>query len=226
MPSNREGLSTATATGTKNPPILGGSDQYLGTMTFISAGSDYRDRMQAADLPGTNAALPLPGTGVITRNDNAANSATVLYDITAKTDSTTNFLIGASALDCILSFRQAASGAWSNARAVMTVCGPQEGSTIPTDLVIRAGTTDTGAPCTTVYSYTVGDNNPHVVTGHNSLVKRHCRWCSAPVGSTANVNELLLKEFVPPTTATRKIKGITIFASESAGGINLSIDTD
>jgi hypothetical protein len=50
-------------------------------------------------------------------------------------------------------------------------------------------------------------------------------WCSAPVGAN-NINELYIKDYVPPTTATRLISGITILASETAGAINLAIDTD
>jgi hypothetical protein len=51
-------------------------------------------------------------------------------------------------------------------------------------------------------------------------------WCSAPVGSTANVNEVFLKEFTPPTTATRLLSGITVFAADSTGAINLSDAAD
>jgi hypothetical protein len=41
----------------------------------------------------------------------------------------------------------------------MTVCGPQTGSTIPSDLVITGGNSGTGAPCTAAYLYTVGLND-------------------------------------------------------------------
>jgi hypothetical protein len=106
----------------------------------------------------------------------------------------------------------------------MTLCGPQTGSTIPSDLVITAGNAGTGAACTAAFLYTVGGTNNQVVTGYATRSQRYCRWCSAPVGS-ANKNELHIASFVPPTTATRKLKGVTVYASTTAGAPNLADDT-
>jgi len=102
LSSCRESIATATNSGARNPAILGGTDALLGAMTFISnADVDYRTRLQAADLAGTNSAVALPAA-VSTRNDNANGGATVLFDMLAKTDSTTNWVIGASALHSLL----------------------------------------------------------------------------------------------------------------------------
>lgn len=41
--------------------------------------------------------------------------------------------------------------------SIMTVCTPQTGSVLPSDLVMSAGgTDDTGAKCSAVFQYTVG----------------------------------------------------------------------
>jgi hypothetical protein len=105
----------------------------------------------------------------------------------------------------------------------MTICGPVSGATLPTDLVITAGNAGTGAACTAAFSYTVGGTNEQVVTGYSTRVQRYCRWCSAPVGSN-NKNELHIASFVPPTTATRKLKGVTVYASTNAGAVNIAVD--
>lgn len=197
-------------------------------MTIVSTPSSYLVRMQAANLAGTSSAPPLPGSiGTSERNNN--DSTSLLFDIKAATASTTNWVIGASALDSILQFYQAGgSAAWSSPRAVMTICGPQAGAAIPSSQVIKAGIVDTGAPCTSAFLYTVGANDFNVLTGYSSLAtkQRYCMWCSAPVGSTTSVNEVFLKEFTPPTTATRKLSGITVFAADSTGAINLSDAAD
>lgn len=52
---------------------------------------------------------------------------------------------------------------------------------------------------------------------------RYCRWCSGVAGS-GNHNELHLKDFVPPTTATRKLKGVTVYSAITTGAANLAVD--
>jgi hypothetical protein len=212
-----------TACNTKNPAILAGTDEYLGTMTFISsADTAWAGIAQAANLEGsvggaTNVALPHSITQL---NDNTNSQ---LYDIKPKANPTTTWLIGAAKLDALLYFKQAAAADWTNVRAVMTVCGPQAGSTLPSDLVITAGNSGTGAACTAAYMYTVGANDWSVVTGYSTRSQRYCRWCSAP--ATSGNNELHLKDFVPPTTSTRKLKGITIFSATTGGAANLCQDS-
>ena len=61
----------------------------------------------------------------------------------------------------------------------MTICGPQAGSTLPTDLVMTAGTDGNGAACTGAFLYDVGANDMYVITNYNERAQRWCRWCSA-----------------------------------------------
>lgn len=49
-----------------------------------------------------------------------------------------------------------------------------------------------------------------------------CRWCNAAANS--GVNEVYLKDFVPPTTATRLLKGVTVWAATTAGAQVLTYD--
>lgn len=44
-----------------------------------------------------------------------------------------------------------------------------------------------------------------------------CRWCNAAANS--GVNEVYLKDFVPPTTSTRLLKGVTVWATTTAGAM-------
>jgi hypothetical protein len=214
--------SMKTACNGKNPAILAGTDEYLGTMTFISnANVAWAGLTQHANLEGSvgNAANPTLPTSITQLNDNTNSQ---LFDIKPKTDPTTTWLIGAAKLDAILYFKQAAVADWTNVRSVMTVCGPQAGSTLPSDLVITAGNAGTGAACTAAYMYTVGANDWSVVTGYTTRKQRYCRWCSS-VAASGN-NELHLKDFVPPTTANRKLKGMSIFSATTGGVFNLAKD--
>jgi len=148
--------SMKTACNSVNPAILAGSDEYLGTMTFISnANTAFADIAPTQNYAGTAQAVAFPAA-ISQLTDNSQSSDATLYDITAKTDPTTNWVIGAAKLDALLLFKQAAAAAWTDVRSVMTVCGPQTGSTIPSDLVITAGNDGAGAACTAAYLYTVG----------------------------------------------------------------------
>lgn len=106
----------------------------------------------------------------------------------------------------------------------MTLCGPLTSSTIPSDLVIYGGNANTGAPCTAAFQYTVGEVDFQTDVVFADRVQRYCRWCSGVAGS-GNLNELYLKDFVPPTTATRKLKGVTVLSAITTGAANLAIDT-
>jgi len=54
-------------------------------------------------------------------------------------------------------FTTNAAATWSDPQGLMTVCTPQTGSTLPSDLAMSAGVTDaTGTACTPTFSYTVG----------------------------------------------------------------------
>lgn len=211
--------SMKTACNGKNPAILAGSDEYLGTMTFMSnADTAFAGIVQHAGLQGTTA-VSLP-TAITQLNDNTNSQ---LYDIKPKTDPTTTWVIGAAKLDALLYFKQAKVADWATGRSVMTVCGPQAGSSLPTDLAITAGNTGTGEACTAAYLYTVGAQDWSVVTGYTTRVQRWCRWCKSVL--TSSNNELFLKDFVPPTFSTRKIKGITILSSDTDGKINMCQDS-
>lgn len=105
----------------------------------------------------------------------------------------------------------------------MTVCGPQAGATIPSDATMTAGNLGTGAACTSAFLYTVGGVNEQVVTGYATRVQRYCRWCNTIANS--NKNEVHIASFVPPTTATRKLKGVTVYAATTAGAPNLATDS-
>lgn len=68
--------------------------------------------------------------------------------------------------------------------------------------------------CTGTYAYTymVSTTRKH----------RMCRWCSA-VLSNGNV-EMFLKDYVPPTTSTRKLSGITLWISATDGATRVFTD--
>jgi hypothetical protein len=92
-------LATA-ATSSKNPAILGGSDEYLGTITVISnADTALAGLFQTTALQGADAnSVPIPAA-ITQLNDNSNNQ---LLDITPKTNPTTTWLIGAAKLDAVL----------------------------------------------------------------------------------------------------------------------------
>jgi hypothetical protein len=209
--------SLLTACNSVNPAIIAGSDEYLGTMTFISsADTAFANIIQTVAYPGTNSADAFPGA--ITLNNNA--DAATRYDITAAANVATTWLIGTTKLNALLLFKQAASAAWTDVRSVMEICGPQAGSTIPTDLVLTAGNDGNGAPCTAAFNYDVGAVDFNVLTNYNERAQRWCRWCSAPANS--GTNEVHLADFVPPTTSNRKLTGITVMSAITTGVINLA----
>jgi len=111
---------------------------------------------------------------------------------------------------------------WTTVRSIMTICTPQTGATLPSDLVITSGTSGTGVACTAVYQYTVGLHDAKIITGYDARIHRQCRWCNAARASTTA--DVHLKDFVPPTTSTRKLSGITVWAATTAGAGVLTND--
>lgn len=99
LSSGMASMATA-ATNSKNPAILAGSDEYLGTITVISnANTAAAGLYQTTALQGADAStVPLP-TAITQLND---NSNSQLFDITPKTNPTTTWLIGAAKLDAVL----------------------------------------------------------------------------------------------------------------------------
>jgi hypothetical protein len=74
------------------------------------------------------------------------------------------------------------------------------------------------------FAYTVGANDPAVVTGYSTRKARQCRWCSS--GNLAGgVSFMYITDFVPPTTSTRLLTGVSMFAASSAGVMVVTLDT-
>jgi hypothetical protein len=106
----------------KNPAIIGGSDEYLGTMTIISnADTAFANIIQTTAQAGTASAVAFP-TSIANLNDNGGSPART-YDITAAANPSTTWLIGATKVNALLTFKQSASAAWTDVRSVMTICG-------------------------------------------------------------------------------------------------------
>ena len=57
---------------------------------------------------------------------------------------------------------------WADPQSVMTICTPQAGSVLPSDLVMTAGNAGTGAACTATFSYTVNAGNPFEVGSYTT----------------------------------------------------------
>lgn len=102
----------------------------------------------------------------------------------------------------------------------MTICTPQAGAVIPAATEMSSGSAGTGTKCTGVFTYTVGATDLAVVTGYSTRVMRQCRWCDGTANS--GVNEVYIKDFVPPTTSTRLLKGVTVWATSTAGAMTLT----
>jgi hypothetical protein len=96
--SCRESAAAATAND-KNPPIIGGSDEYIGTMSHISDASfTYGNIMQKTDIEGKTDKVAIPAA-ISDLTDNTSNR---LFDITPKTNPTTTWIIGSAKLDAVL----------------------------------------------------------------------------------------------------------------------------
>lgn len=221
LASSRASMLTAGAS--LKPAIIAGTDEYLGTMTFISdADTAVATILPFADCEGTSA-VSIP-TCIGDLNDNASGR---VFDIVPKTNPTTTWLIGAAKLDAVLDFKQAAKVDWADAQSVMTICGPQASATIPHDLVMSATNSGTGAACTGSFLYTVGATDMYFTSSdakYKDRAMRYCRWCNVGTGTGSN-NQVYLKDFVPPTTSTRLLSGIVVLASDTDGKYNLAGET-
>jgi len=98
----------------------------------------------------------------------------------------------------------------------MAVCTTVSGAVIPGTLTMSAGNTGTGAACTGVYAYTVGANDPAITTGYSTRKARQCRWCASDNLATG-VSFMYIADFVPPTTSTRLLTGVSLYGASSAG---------
>jgi len=215
------GLAVCGNGNAKNLAILAGKDQELGELMKISnADTNLATLWGTTGNVGTGvasagAALPSAYTGGNVNNNDDAND---LFDIVAKTGS--EWLIGATKLEALLKFGLAAVADWTDAQGILEICDNVAGATIPGTLDIHAGNVVTGAKCTAVYTFYPGAADPLYVTSavNNNLIKqRQCRFCTTTFTSPNVIN--FIKDFVPPTTSTRKLSGMTVWAA-SAGGVS------
>jgi len=86
-----------------------------------------------------------------------------------------------------------------------------------------SGVAKTGVACTAVYQYTVSLADDLISTGYLTRKARQCRFCTTTYSSSAVY--AFLDEYTPPTTSTRKIKGISIWSADSAGAMMFTQDT-
>jgi hypothetical protein len=134
------------------------------------------------------------------------------------------WIIGTTKINALINFKNVADSDWTDMQGAVGICTTVSGATIPATLVMSAGNTGTGSACTSVFAYTVGANDHNVVTGYSTRKARQCRWCSS--GNLAGgLSYIYIADFVPPTTSTRLLKGVSIFASSSAGVMAVTLDT-
>lgn len=223
VPAILAGYAIATTTA-KYVSILAGTDANLGAMTFISNGdTNPATLMQAAPLTAADDTAPLNAlaTGATAYNTNAGASTT--FDITPASADTANWLIGATKLTALLRTGQAAACTWTAARSVLTVCGDVAGSVIPTDLDMHSGTTVSGTKCTGAFLYTVITNASVGGVSTDTRNNRWCRWCNAALAT--NIVEVFIKDFVPPTTATKLLKGLVTWGQDTNGACQVTKPT-
>lgn len=161
LESVQAGLLAATNNGASgnNLAILAGSDEYLGTMTQISTANvnlntRFTVTAATAGAAGGTAGVANNAVPYFWSNGNSLNDNTNgLFDITAKTSASTNWVIGTEKVDALMEFKLAAAADWTNDRSVMAVCMNNAGATIPSTLVMSSGTSGTGTACTAAYSW-------------------------------------------------------------------------
>ena len=93
-------------------------------------------------------ALPSAYSGG-TLNDNGADARR--FDITAKANVATTWLIGAAKLEALMTFGLGAAADWTDNTGVLEICTNVAGSAVPASLDIHAGNVVTGSKCTAVY---------------------------------------------------------------------------
>lgn len=84
---------------------------------------------------------------------------------------------------------------------------------------MHSGAAATGHKCTGAFLYTVITNDGTTDTRNN----RWCRWCNAPRAD--NHLTVFIKDFVPPTTSSRKIKGLATWGQDTAGACSVTKPT-
>jgi hypothetical protein len=75
--------------------------------------------------------------------------------------------------------------------------------------------------CTKNFDYTVGATDDAVVAGYKTRKQRYCIWCTATLDTD---NYVLLKDYKPPATADRLLKGIVVLTADDKGAINLATE--
>jgi hypothetical protein len=89
---------------------------------------------------------------------------------------------------------------------------------------MSSGNAGTGTACTAAFLYTAFLADDHTTAGYSTLAakQRWCRWCNS--AANGGINEVYLKDYVPPTTSKRVLKGITVFGTTTAGAFNAAVD--
>lgn len=217
-PADHKGL---TAVGGKMT-ILGGSDQYLGALTHIATTLTTTFANAAGNtLTGTAEAYPLPAGITTARKNDNTNGAYDIYNSEGTAKATDVWMIGAKAMGVHMVFTMGTAADWKTMRSQVVVCAPQTG-VLSSTLEMRGGT-KTGEFCTAAFNYAVGQQDINVNKEYEKRSLRFCRWCSAT--RTDPLGQIFIAAFVPPTTSTRKIKGISIWAADTTGKQYLTIDT-
>jgi hypothetical protein len=132
-------------------------------------------------------------------NDNSSGSK--LFDIVSATSS--EWVIGVAKTNAVLSFTLAVAATWSDPQGIMVICSPVTGATIPSTVVMNAGAVSGDHKCTGTYAYSYMPTS-------STRKHRMCRWCSGTL-ATDKV-QVFLKDYAPPTTADRKLTGLTVWA--------------
>jgi hypothetical protein len=221
LPSDLKGLTAVANTAETKMTILGGADQYLGALSHIATTltTEFAKAAQKDTIEGEAAKLPFPlGFAKAQRNDNTDGD----FDILNAEGTTSDvWLIGAKKMGALLKVTMGTKADWATIRSQMIICAPRAGILTST-LEMRGGAKD-GEMCTAAFDYDVGQQDINVNTDYQSRKQRFCRWCPSTRVSTHAV--VFIKDFVPPTTSTRLLKGISVWGADTAGKQYITIDT-
>lgn len=227
LPTTLKGLLAACKNGESKMTILGGADQYLGALSHIAGSelSKFKDIAQAEEVAGTPSKTPFPA-GFTANNAKRVNDNTNgLFDIlNAAGTTSTVWLIGAKAMEAKIEFAMPTAADWSKAVGQLVICAPRAGI-LASSLEMRGGT-KTGEFCTAAFEYDVGQQDINVVSGYENRGQRYCRWCSATFSTDRVI--VWIKDFVPATTSSRKLKGISLWGSATGASVGqqfITLDT-
>jgi|DeetaT_19_FD_contig_121_1327_length_3601_multi_4_in_0_out_0_2 hypothetical protein len=127
LPSSVSGITDAQTSTTNFFAILAGTDEYLGTMTFISqATTAFNTIHPSADATagaaaGTDPAVFLPiGITQAQRNTNSGSGGEGTWDMLQKTSG--EWVIGTTKINALLNFKNAADSDWTDAQGVAAIC--------------------------------------------------------------------------------------------------------